>query len=83
MDVGLFQVLDPDYTTSVTLVWMLDCLGFRSRLNNIRLFSLDVGLFQVSDPEGKGRGTQGRGPSWGNMQVTSSVAKPVSGRKWR
>ena len=23
-----FQVLDPDYTTSVTLVWMLDCFRF-------------------------------------------------------
>ena len=57
--------------------------SFRSRLNNICHFSLDVGLFQVSDPEGKGRGTQGRGPRWGDMQVTSSVAKPVSGRKWR
>ena len=43
-----FQVLDPDYSTSVTLVWMLDCFRFQIQISH---FSVDVGLFQVSDPD--------------------------------
>ena len=37
-----FQVLDPDYSTSVTLVWMLDCFRFQIQISH---FSVDVGLF--------------------------------------
>ena len=43
-----FQVLDPDYSMSVTLVWMLDCFRFQIQISH---FSVDVGLFQVSDPD--------------------------------
>ena len=48
VDGGLFQVLDPDYSTSVTLLWMLDCFRFQIQISH---FSVDVGLVQVLDPD--------------------------------